>query len=283
MPDDILGTETIKAPVLDATKNPALRGVSTEAHRAGVTGQHHGEGAGVIGKSEHGVGVIGKSDNGAGVYGEGATNGLHGESNKPNHSGVWANNSGGGMGVAGTSDALGGIGVYGRGEAFAGKFEGTLGISGQISLIGDMQVSGDIHLVNADCAEDFDIADLEIIEPGTVMVIDLDGALKASSCAYDKRVAGVVSGAGLYKPALILDKQESLKSRLPIALMGKVYCKVDATFGAIEVGDLLTTSPEPGHAMKVSDHSKAFGAVIGKALAPLTTGQHMIPILVALQ
>jgi hypothetical protein len=70
---------------------------------------------------------------------------------------------------------------------------------------------------------------------------------------------------------------------MPIALMGKVYCKVDAGYGAIEVGDLLTTSPFPGHAMKATDPLKSFGSVIGKALRPLEAGQSLIPILIALQ
>ena len=45
--------------------------------------------------------------------------------------------------------------------------------------------------------------------------------------------------------------------------MGKVYCKVDAQDGTIEVGELLTTSPVRGQAMKTSDSMKALGAVIG--------------------
>jgi hypothetical protein len=65
--------------------------------------------------------------------------------------------------------------------------------------------------------------------------------------------------------------------------MGKVLCKVDAQFGTVEVGDLLTTSRTPGHATKTSDPYKAFGALIGKALRPLTEGQRLIPILIALQ
>jgi rRNA processing protein Krr1/Pno1 len=62
-----------------------------------------------------------------------------------------------------------------------------------------------------------------------------------------------------------------------------VYCKVDARHGSIEVGDLLTTSDTPGHAMKATDSLKAFGSVIGKALRPLKEGQALIPILIALQ
>jgi hypothetical protein len=142
---------------------------------------------------------------------------------------------------------------------------------------------GDIKLLAADCAEDFDVSEVEAAVPGTVMVIDQEGALKPSEQPYDKRVAGVISGAEGYKPGIILDKQESAVDRMPVALMGKVGCKVDARHSPIEVGDLLTTSPSPGHAMKASDPLKAFGAILGKALRPLKEGQGLIPVLVALQ
>jgi hypothetical protein len=107
--------------------------------------------------------------------------------------------------------------------------------------------------------------------------------LQLSSKAYDKRVAGVVSGAGDYRPGVILDRQEAKASRRPIALLGKVFCRVDAKYAPVEMGDLLTTSPTPGYAMRVTDPLQAFGAVIGKALRPLREGQALIPILVALQ
>ncbi|HEY7253389.1 MAG TPA: hypothetical protein VIG37_23025 [Methylomirabilota bacterium] len=48
------------------------------------------------------------------------------------------------------------------------------------------------------------------------------------------------------------------------------------------MGDLLTTSATPGHAMKAVDGARAFGAVIGKALEPLAGGQALIRILVAM-
>jgi hypothetical protein len=70
---------------------------------------------------------------------------------------------------------------------------------------------------------------------------------------------------------------------MPVALLGKVYCRVDAECGAIEIGDLLATSPTPGHAMKASDPARAFGAVLGKALRAVESGRAFIPILVALQ
>ena len=81
----------------------------------------------------------------------------------------------------------------------------------------------------------------------------------------------------------MLDRRQSELYRNPLALMGKVCCKVDASYGSIGVGDLLTTSDTPGHAMKAADPLRAFGSVIGKALRPLASGQATIPILIALQ
>jgi hypothetical protein len=148
---------------------------------------------------------------------------------------------------------------------------------------GNVEVAGDIRLSNADCAEDFDVAAAEDIEPGTVVVIDEEGAVKRSQQAYDKRVAGVVSGAGGLKPGIILNKQESNEGRRPVALMGKVYCKVDARHSPIEVGDLLTTSSTPGYAMKADDPLKASGATMGKTLQRLAGRLDLVPILVSLQ
>ena len=55
-------------------------------------------------------------------------------------------------------------------------------------------------------------------------------------------------------------------------------CKVDAGFGAIRPGDLLTTSPTPGHAMRVDDPQP--GTILGKALETLEAGTGEIRVLV---
>jgi hypothetical protein len=65
--------------------------------------------------------------------------------------------------------------------------------------------------------------------------------------------------------------------------LGKVYCKVDASYAPVEIGDLLTTSHTLGHAMKADDPLEAFGPVISKSLQPLAEGRGLIPIQVALQ
>jgi hypothetical protein len=171
------------------------------------------------------------------------------------------------------------IAIYGTGYS---EFDGTLNSSG-ILRASTVEVSGDIGFTGADCAEEFDLSEADTVEPGTVMALDQEGTLKQSDKAYDKSVAGVISGAGGYKPGVVLDKRESQSNRVRIALLGKVFCKVDARYAPIEAGDLLTTSPTMGYAMKADDPSRAFGAVIGKALRPLGEGQGLIPILISLQ
>jgi hypothetical protein len=160
---------------------------------------------------------------------------------------------------------------------------GTAAPSTRLHVAGDVTVTGDVILTGADCAEQFDASGPELPEPGAVVVIDENGNLRLSQDPYDKKVAGVVSGAGEYRHALVLDKRESEEGRIPVALVGKVYCKVDADYAPVEVGDLLTTSRTPGHAMKAMDAARVFGSVIGKALRPLAGGKGLIPILIALQ
>ncbi len=143
--------------------------------------------------------------------------------------------------------------------------------------------TGDIILRNADCAEEFDVRVDDDVEPGAVLVLDSDGRLAVSSKPYDTAVAGIVSGADGIRPGIVLGRTPGVKDRLPIGLAGKVMCNVDASFGEIEVGTLLTTSPRAGYAMAVTDRDRAFGAVIGKAMAKLSDGSGRVPVLVALQ
>jgi hypothetical protein len=212
---------------------------------------------------------------------------------RPEHAistGIAQGTDGGRVGVYGSSESN--AGVWGDSNTGPGVYAASSSGSGFVAYSatglaadfwGDIQVSGDIKLTHGDCAEEFDVFDSEAIEPGTVMVLGPDGVLSPSSRPYDTRVAGVVCGAGSYRPGIVLDRQPLRPNRLPIALLGKVYCKVDASFDSIEVGDLLTTSETRGYAMRASDPYKAFGALIGKALGACLGGQALIPILVTLQ
>lgn len=159
---------------------------------------------------------------------------------------------------------------------------GLVNPQARLHVNGNLIVTGDIALPQADLAEQFAAAG-EPAEPGTVVVLEDEGRVRACTEAYDRKVAGVVSGAGDYRPAIVLDKDGSRTDRAAVAMVGKVFCKVDAESGPVEVGDLLTTSATPGHAMKAADSARAFGAIVGKALRPLEGGRGLIPILVALQ
>jgi hypothetical protein len=270
-------------------------GVSGESNSStGVFG-HSKFATAVHGKSDsttNGAGVLGESIGGVGVYAISHSNeAVHGQTKSTAAAAVIGINESTGPGVRGVShgfdgvsgeslaeDKAGvagvnehGIGVYGRGR-LAGFFDGLVRVTKDIELVG-----------GADCAEDFDIDGCDLVEPGTVMVVGENGALSPCQSAYDKRVAGVVSGAGDFKPAIVLDKQTTAINRQPIALLGKAYCKADASYGSIGVGDLLTSSPTQGYAMKAVDGLKAHGTIIGKALKPLDEGQDFIPILIALQ
>jgi hypothetical protein len=235
-------------------------------------------------KNGSGTGISGTSPTGDGVRGTGRR-GVVGES--PDYQGVFGH-SGKNAGVVGESDNFHAMFAISHSPTNAGIFatNDKGGLAGH--FVGDVTVDGHLHATRdvscpgADCAEDFDVEDVSGAEPGTVMVITDEGRLRVSDADYDRRVAGVISGAGEYRPALVMDRRDG-GDRRALALVGKVFCKVDATSEPIGVGDLLTTSAKAGHAMKVVDPGRGFGSVIGKALAPLAGTTGLIPVLVSLQ
>lgn len=243
----------------DQRQSSGVLGIGSNANgvAAGVRGIAEGFAPGVVGLSTKDCGVIGLHRD------------PHFEEGPANYPGVDS------AGVLGASEEGPGIWGYSR-SGLAGQFWGDVYIQKNLT------VDGDVFLPGADCAELFAV--VEQIEPGDVVVIDRDGALRRGETPYDKRVAGVVSGAGPFRPGITLDSRNGASDRCcPLALIGKVYCKVDARPHPIEVGDLLTTSMTPGHAMKAVSPSHAFGAVLGKALASLESGVGLLPILVCLQ
>ena len=136
----------------------------------------------------------------------------------------------------------------------------------------------------ADIAEPFPFSSANIPQ-GSVMIIDEEnpGRLKLSADPYDTRVAGIVSGANGIRPGISLQQEGALDGGQNVALSGRVYVLADATNGAIKPGDLLTSSSTSGHAMKVADHVRAQGAILGKAMSALKEGKGMVLVLVTLQ
>jgi hypothetical protein len=259
-------------------ENAVVKGVGTQ--RVGVLGSST-ETIGVYARSETGTALFATTNSGTGVIAM-SVSGQAIDAESSTETAVHALTKAGDKPtiVAYHNDASSeAAAVYARktgDKGYAGYFEGDVRVTKNIT------VDGDITLSNADCAEDFDVVD-PAADPGAVMVLGGCGSLEPCTAPYDRRVVGVVSGAGSFRPGVILDRAGHVPNRKPIALMGKVFCKVDASYGAVGAGDLLTTSPTSGHAMKAADPALAFGCVIGKALAPLPDGQGLLPVLVALQ
>ena len=159
--------------------------------------------------------------------------------------------------------------------------DGSVSGSGRITTQ-ELQITG-----GSDLSEQFDVLTAgQTVEPGMVVCIDPrnPGQLVASTAAYDRTVAGIISGAGGVKTGMMMGQAGTkADGKHPVALTGRVYCMVDASNGPIQPGDLLTTSSTPGHAMKVTDHQKAQGAIIGKAMTTLTEGKGLVLVLVSLQ
>jgi hypothetical protein len=288
-----------------------MQGWSTKGRGvAGITETGHG----VSGESKAGGGVVGVSDTGNGGWFESNHGeGVRGWSRNPNHGGVVGVNTGGGNGgyfESNTHEAIhavtnstttaavaayqanpasGTAALYAKtaGTGLAGHFDGAVFIARDASIHGNVSVDGDLVLTGADVAEQFELSTADL-EPGSVVVLDDDGRLTASSKEYDPRVAGIISGAGDRVPALVLDRVPTGgavapgRGRRPVAVVGKAWCRADASAGPIHVGDLLTTSTVAGHAMRAHDRLTAIGAVIGKALTPLPAGTGHVLVLVGL-
>ncbi|MCA9304523.1 MAG: hypothetical protein KC996_10410 [Phycisphaerales bacterium] len=143
-----------------------------------------------------------------------------------------------------------------------------------------------LEVMGADLAEKFPAADNAVHEPGMVLEIDPEnpGMVRLAAGEYSRLVAGVVSGANGLPAGTIMGNMPGMEEASPIALTGRVWVHCDATDASIEPGDLLTTSPTPGHAMKAEDQSRMRGAVIGKAMSRLEQGEKgMVLVLVNLQ
>jgi hypothetical protein len=258
-------------------------------------------GAGVWGRSYNlaGAGVKGTGLNGsAGVYGEAVANGGIG---------VRAASSGNGLGspalfaeaTSTKADTPAGIAIYAKNHGGdstivaqntgAGDYYRALNAGNyivyRVTSTGRVVTSAVEIYGGGDLAERFEARDGAQIEPGTLMVIDEahPGALKPSASAYDPKVAGIVSGAGGVDPGLTLQQNGVMEGNTVVALAGRVYVKAEAVSAPIKPGDLLTSSAIPGTAMKASDRALSQGAVIGKAMSGLDSGQGLVLVLVNLQ
>jgi len=193
------------------------------------------------------------------------------------------------LAVGGSATIGGDLSVSGQAQ-FAQNAEvgGNLAVSGTATAtavtVSGTTTTGVLEVTGGDLAEPFEISGSSTIPAGAVVIIDdtESGQLSLSATEYDRRVAGVVSGAGGIRPGLVLYRQ-SPSAGQHVALAGRVYALADASKYPIRPGDLLTTSSDPGRLMKVTDYQRAQGAVVGKAMSTLETGKGLVLVLVSLQ
>jgi hypothetical protein len=255
----------------------------------GVLGRHEASGSyGMIGEKNIGVSGYSPSRTGIGVRGFATDAGE-----EPNYGGYFrasgkagvgitaiASNDGEAQNIGGQFVANGkyGVGVSARGgpAGYAAVFDGTVRTK-------VLQITG-----GSDLSEKFQIGTEAGVSPTSGMVVVIDpenpGKLLVSNGAYDRRIAGIISGAGNIESGMVMEQLNSAAAgEHPVALIGRVYCLADVSNGPIQPGDLLTTSENPGHAMKVTDYSRAQGAILGKAMTRLESGHGLVLVLVNLQ
>ncbi len=194
-----------------------------------------------------------------------------------------------------TASATSGVnyGVYGDTNSsfgYGGYFKNS-GIGGTALWVDGVAQCKTLRILGgSDLAEPFNVhsqAPAAAVQPGMVVVIDPSnpGDLRLADQPYDTKVAGVISGANGLSPGMVMkaEGQEKADGEHPVAMTGRVWCYVDAAFGAVKPGDRLTTSATPGHAMKADETARCGGAVIGKAMTELKDGKGLVLVLVNLQ
>jgi len=298
--ESILGSNYSTSP---DTSPIGVLGLSAGPQGVGVYGDATSTTGATIGTegvtvSPTGMGVEGFNDsstgdggNAAGVVGIfngtlGTGSGVIGISAAPSGSGVYGD----------SITSIGVSGITGGSAGFGGYFDNTVGgniIVGAVNGVHKFRVDGSgkgffdggTQTGGADFAESVAVTQSDNAqEPGDLLVVDASRKrqLKLATEPYSTLVAGIHST----KPGVLATVhgiEETAANEIPLAIVGIVPCKVSAENGPIQPGDLLVSSATPGHAMKGTDRSRMLGAVVGKALEPLSAGKGVIEVLVTLQ
>ncbi len=277
--------------IIDNTSGAGVRGVATATTGdamgvAGIAFSGDTDATGVLGRAgplptdevpnppgiTYGVKARSTTTGGTGVFAvatatDGGTTGLRARVMSPN-------------GVAALLES------YGGGYLIVGSVSETGKLALVVDTAGNIYTTGSVYPGSnlGDVAERIDTT--ELLQPGDVVEIDPAASIhfRKSRHSFSTMVAGIVSTA----PAITLASKvggdgKSVDTRPVLALVGRVPVNATTEGGAIQVGDLLTTSSTPGVAMRCTDRSACVGAILGKALEPLKTGMGRIQVLVTLQ
>jgi hypothetical protein len=298
--------------VLNVQETPAssfvIRGTATRTSGFGaaVAGEaSNPNGFGVLGINTTGVAVSGNMSSGAGWGIVGNNFGLDANSGGGGVQGLINSTNGFVTALRGTALGTSGPSVAVFGEQFSPDGQAGLFINraGGNILVGSVSQNPDITVFRvdgsgvvyadggfqprgADFAESMAVVgDRSNYAAGDLLVIEptANRHLAVARKPYSSLVAGIYSTKpGILGSTKRVDETPA-KDEVPLAVVGIVPCKVSAENGPIRVGDLLVTSSTPGHAMRGTDRSRMIGAVVGKALEPLSQRTGVIQVLVTLQ
>ena len=176
------------------------------------------------------------------------------------------------------------IGIWGNtstGGAFFADKNGKRRVELGVNAGGDGYITVNGKGVN-DYAELLELATRDGIRPGSVVAYDAAaGGVVPALVTNARQVVGVISGAGGFRPAMVIGSRSDESSDLPVSLSGVVYVRVSAEAGGIVPGDLLVPSSVAGVGMRAIDPNAAAGMVFGKALEPWSgTGEGLVLMLV---
>jgi hypothetical protein len=158
-------------------------------------------------------------------------------------------------------------------------------------ITGDVFAKGTFLPGGADIAERINVS--EPVEPGDVVELD---PTKPGHYRKARGASHLVAGVITTRPGFTLGNspeemepdtvnaaQKALRfgaaDRPLLALMGRVPVKATTENGPIRQGDLLTVSSKPGYAMRCAEAKGCDGAIIGKAMEGLKSGEGMVLVL----
>ena len=260
----------------------------------GIYGRAVGDDFGVYGRAADDYGVYGVAADYYGVYGRsGDRYGVRGVST--NYYGVYGSSKYYGVygyastdyGVRGECGGTNCYGFYSSDRLYVGR---DAGIGGSNPWPGSykLYVNGNVYVKGTYSSPYCDIAELyepsqesDELEPGDIVILDEMEEMKIKKSdspysPYSPLVVGVVST----NPNMTMGVLEDNQDHPPVALLGRVPTKVTTENGPIKIGDYIVSSSKPGYGMRCEDFTQCQGAIIGKALQKLESGEGIVEVLI---
>jgi hypothetical protein len=141
--------------------------------------------------------------------------------------------------------------------------------SNGVGNIGSSTSTFNTIFAKATSAQYADLAEMYVSDadypPGTVVEFGGEYEITISSSSHSTAVAGIVST----NPSYLMNSTQAGEHVLPIALTGRVPCRVQ---GPVRKGDVLVASSTPGVAQRIGMNWQP-GCVVGKSMEAIDTAE----------